>query len=385
MSHPAPSRNEPGQQVNQQDSVYLPGLNGLRAIAALAVVFSHITRALQDLGLNYAIFGHNAQGKARGLALAGHGVTLFFTLSGFLITYLLLLEKEKSGKINIPHFYIRRALRIWPMYYLYLALCLITFLIYKIQFSGSALPYYLLLAANIPFIAGHPLPFLAHYWSLGVEEQFYLFFPFLARLKVRRLETMAWLFIILLLFFKIIAWILYKWQDSDLPFLLLSVNRFHTMFVGVLGAIYLHQDRERFISLCTHRLAQAIAWICMVLLALNKFHVASVIDGELVSVISLILIIGQVTRRNHLISLENKAGNFIGKISYGIYVVHPLVIFYFGRITGQLPDRPASYFLAYLGITVLVILIAWILNHLIEKRFMQAKTRFMVIRSSDSK
>ena len=65
-------------------TVYLPGLNGLRAIAASAVVISHITLALGEFGLNNKIFGTDTEGNASGLSLAAHGATIFFTLSGFL-------------------------------------------------------------------------------------------------------------------------------------------------------------------------------------------------------------------------------------------------------------------------------------------------------------
>ena len=90
--------------------VYLNGLNGLRAIAALFVLFSHI---IQPEFIN---FGNPIRIR---LPMAQHGVTLFFVISGFLITFLLLLEKDKT-EIDIRNFYIRRILRIWPIYYLFI-------------------------------------------------------------------------------------------------------------------------------------------------------------------------------------------------------------------------------------------------------------------------
>src|SRR5690349_15528394 len=123
-------------------AIYLPGLNGLRAIAALAVVISHTTVALSDYGLNNKIFGESSDGRATGLKLAGYGVTIFFTLSGFLITYLLLKEKE-LGTIKIKNFYIRRILRIWPLYYGYLILALGTILFYTMPYDWDATPLYL--------------------------------------------------------------------------------------------------------------------------------------------------------------------------------------------------------------------------------------------------
>ena len=77
--------------------IYLPGLNGIRAIAALAVVIAHITLNFKDFGLDPYIFGAYDDGNPRTLDLAGYGVSMFFALSGFLITYLLCKEKEKTG------------------------------------------------------------------------------------------------------------------------------------------------------------------------------------------------------------------------------------------------------------------------------------------------
>lgn len=99
--------------------IFLPGLNGLRAIAAIAVVISHITLIFSTFGSDFKLFGSDDKGNPNAYLLASYGVTIFFVLSGFLITYLLILEKEKKP-INIKSFYIRRILRIWPLYYFYL-------------------------------------------------------------------------------------------------------------------------------------------------------------------------------------------------------------------------------------------------------------------------
>ena len=96
--------------MDNQKVIYFPGLNGLRAIAALAVVISHTTLELHKFNLNPFIFGMKDDGEPRGISLAGFGVSIFFVLSGFLITYLLLEEKNKQ-KINIRKFYLRRILR----------------------------------------------------------------------------------------------------------------------------------------------------------------------------------------------------------------------------------------------------------------------------------
>jgi len=164
--------------LSETRTVYFPGLNGVRAIAALVVVFSHITIALEKFDLDPFIFGTLANGKLKVTLMSEFGVTMFFVLSGFLITYLLLEEKSKA-KIQIRKFYMRRILRIWPLYYIYLIVALVTLIVIGIPINGTSLLEYIFFASNIPFIYARPIPLLEHYWSLGVEEQFYLFWPWI--------------------------------------------------------------------------------------------------------------------------------------------------------------------------------------------------------------
>jgi peptidoglycan/LPS O-acetylase OafA/YrhL len=109
-----------------KESLYLPNLNGIRFMAAIMVLIHQLEYTKKELGLN-KIWTQNGLGY-----LGDLGVILFFTLSGFLITYLLLIEKHKTGVINIKSFYVRRILRIWPLYYFIILLfyyfdCFISF------------------------------------------------------------------------------------------------------------------------------------------------------------------------------------------------------------------------------------------------------------------
>ncbi len=366
-------------------TVYLPGLNGLRAIAALAVVFSHITLELGEFGLNSKILGTDINGNASGLNLASYGVTIFFTLSGFLITFLLLKEKEET-KLKIKEFYIRRILRIWPLYYLYFAIGLITIWFYGLPFNSISVLFYIFLAANVPFILGTPLPFLGHYWSLGVEEQFYLFFPQLAKLTNNRLLRLSILVIGIMLLLKFVFWFLVKHYGIHLPYSAISVTRFHTMLIGVVGAILYYYGNKRFYSLSTHKATQIISWSVIILLTFNKFHIASVIDGEIVSVITVFLILGQITKRNNIINLENAVCDFIGKISYGIYVIHPLLIFYFSKILGHFNSESLiNYLWVYFLITATTILISYLSYEFYEKRFLKLKSKYSTVKSTNTK
>ena len=114
------------------------------------------------------------------------GVIFFFVLSGFLITYLMFIEKSKTGQFKLGHFYVRRALRIWPLYFFSL---IIGFVLYPmaVSYSGFShdenanLTWYSLFIANFDHIY-HGFPtanILGVHWSVCVEEQFYLIWPIL--------------------------------------------------------------------------------------------------------------------------------------------------------------------------------------------------------------
>lgn len=376
--------NTSSTQVSQK-AVYLPGLNGLRAIAALAVVVSHITLGLGDFGLSSKIFGTDANGNPKGLDLASYGVTIFFTLSGFLITYLLLKEKEISS-LKIKDFYIRRLLRIWPLYYLYFIIVLITLYSFGISYQQSSLPFYIFLAANVPFILGKTIPLLVHYWSLGVEEQFYLFFPQIARFSNKKLFRIVIFLIGTLLALKILFWILFRKYGVEVPLLAIGVTRFHIMLIGVAGAILYFNSNQKFIAISTHRITQAVSWLCILFVALNRFYVPSIISGEVISIASLCLIMGQVTKKNYLINLENKVCDFIGKISYGIYVIHPLLLFYITKLIGRFQsDSLLNYILVYGLVIAATILVAYVSYEYYEKRFLKLKARFTTVKSSNTR
>ncbi len=371
--------------VKTSKAVYLPGLNGLRALAAIAVVVSHITLGLNEFGLNNKIFGTDGNGNAKGLDLAGNGVTIFFTLSGFLITFLLLKEKEISP-LKIKAFYIRRLLRIWPLYYLYFFASLLTLFIFSISYPASSLPFYIFLAANVPFIIEKTIPFLAHYWSLGVEEQFYLFFPQLAKLSNRRLLKTSCILILIFILLKFLFWLLYRKYGIQLPYVTMNVTRFHVMLIGVVAAVLYYNKNEKFLFYATHKFTQLFCWSCIFLIAINRFHIASVIDGELISIIAVFLILGQITRRNRIINLENKLCDFIGKISYGIYVIHPLILFYFTKLLGQFKtDAFANYVIIYFLILSATLIAAYISYEYFEKRFLKLKEKFTTIKSSNTR
>ncbi len=375
--------------MSNSKPIYFPGLNGLRALAALSVVIFHLTRDFGQFNLSPYIFGTLADGSPKGFAMAGYGVTIFFSLSGFLITYLLLAEK-KQQEINIKNFYFRRILRIWPLYYLYLAAVLVIIFYFGFRFDGGILLTYIFFAANVPFIleniphvAEVTLPFLRHYWSLGVEEQYYLFWPWVVKKIKTRLTFFVLAFIVLFVGLKLFFHVFFMHSVAAAAF---TVIRFDCMLIGSLGAIFYFNRQPLFIKIFSSKLAQAIAWFVVVLLLLNIFHIASIIDDEIVSAVTVTLIIGQITVTNRLVNLDLKLCDFLGKISYGMYVLHPLVIFFSAMLLKDL-HLPGiiKYAAVYIFVTGITIVLAWLSYEYFEKRFLKIKMRFTTVASSNTR
>ena len=171
--------------MNKQ-RIYFPNLNGLRFIAAFLVIIHHIEQ------LKYIFKIDNYWTTIPFIEVIGFlGVVLFFVLSGFLITYLLLAEESSFKAISIRKFYIRRVLRIWPLYFMIVFLAF--FILPNISFftlpgffnSKEALHggfiiklfLYLIFVPNLAVILIGIVPYASHTWSVGVEEQYYVVWP----------------------------------------------------------------------------------------------------------------------------------------------------------------------------------------------------------------
>ena len=186
------------------NKVFFPNLDGLRFFAFFLVFVNHATGSL----------GYNNHSETFAY-IRSHffwngdlGVSFFFVLSGFLITYLLLKEKELSGKINIKNFYLRRVLRIWPLYFLIVAMCLLVFPMlentlskwFAIGVSTDEINkwFCLTFTGNFDYIYNGINNFMIGIlWSVSIEEQFYLFWPLIVAFVPTKYLLKIFLLIIL--------------------------------------------------------------------------------------------------------------------------------------------------------------------------------------------
>jgi peptidoglycan/LPS O-acetylase OafA/YrhL len=358
-------------------SFYLSGINGLRAIAALSVVAAHVMMpGISNFNLKYRL----------DLPMAGYGVTLFFVISGFLITFLLLKEIDKTGNISIRKFYFRRILRIWPIYYLFIIICVIlSFFISDIKIiKANTIICYLFFAANVPFIFGNGILIIAHYWSIGVEEQFYLFWPWVVKLSQKKLLIYSFLIFFILFSIKCILWLILG--SKSLFYQAIMVTRFHCMMVGAIGAILYVKSNLFFIKLSSDKVVQLSAWVLFICMGIGIIRLPAPIASEFIALVSLVLIIGQITKFNRLINLDHRFFDFIGKISYGIYIIHPLVIYLSSSIFIHLEIyMPLKYILVYAWVFFVTIAVSYFSYTYFESKFLRLKQKFTVISSVSSR
>jgi peptidoglycan/LPS O-acetylase OafA/YrhL len=158
----------------------IPGLDGLRAISILCVIYAHLLWT-PSFGLKFLTHFLNP---------AGLGVRMFFVISGFLITTILLKEKEKTGVVSLRQFYYRRSLRIFPAYYVFLFCVFLLALTGVIAIDRSDYFYTATYTFNLK--GRQSTWWLGHTWSLAVEEQFYLLWPIaVSKLRAATLKRVA--------------------------------------------------------------------------------------------------------------------------------------------------------------------------------------------------
>lgn len=281
---------------------YLPGLNTVRFYAAMSVVMAHVWWT----------------GSVPFFLSSWDAVTLFFTLSGYLITYRLLVERARTGRIDLKAFYVRRELRILPLYYLAVLVGGIVLpLLGAPVIPPSALIATLLLVPQLPHAAGVPLGLTGQMWSIGVEEVFYLTFPFL----MRRLPfvKLAWGIALASLFICALAFA----TDYN-TYLLATRMRFECMAVGALMA-WVVVTRSRWLFVFQHRAVEVAALFGLGSIALFGLQVYPIHDFFFAA-LAAIFLLNISTNPKSILKLEYRWSKPAGDLTYGIYVWHLVVI-----------------------------------------------------------
>ncbi len=367
--------------------VYFKGLDGLRAIAAILVILGHVELIKKLLNFNNCF----DNGGGFYLHLGSDAVTLFFVLSGFLITYLLLCEREMTGDISIKSFYLKRILRIWPVYYL-LFVCGFG-LLQLIDFSNLRFPknvvdvnywsgflYNLFLMPNFSNIE-NPIAFQS--WSIGVEEQFYLLWPILLS-KVRLIKQLVIVMFIIVLGTYILRSGIYLNNKFgwNLPFVellnhIFLYSRFDNMAIGGILAI-LHFTKPNINLILPIKI---LLLFLSTMIILKKITILYGLYFPVTAIVFAGLIFWVVKTENNII-LENICLRYLGRISYGLYMYHVLgIIIAINVVISINPLFDGSGFVdncMLYSFTLLFTLIISILSYkFIEKPVLSLKNQFL--------
>lgn len=376
---------------SKQEHIFFEGINGLRFFAAIAVVITHIELIKGAFGIK------NYWKNTFVFNLGGLGVYFFFVLSGFLITYLLLVEKQKTNTISVKKFYWRRVLRIWPLYYL---IVLVGFFILP-QFELFHISYlqpsfnnnfkvnllmYLLILPNLAFSIFSAVPNIGQTWSIGVEEQFYIAWPWIVKKSKNILQTLI-IIIFSLIALKVIVLLLGKFYQQQKWYpalkLFIAMSKFECMAIGGIGAYYLFQ-KHAFLSYFKNKLVPIISSVLIVLLL---YITPSFLQDGLhivMSILFLAILLYVVTSSK--LWLQNKLLDFLGKISYGLYMYHfmliPLMLFLVMKFVST--DNTIAFNIILYSATIITsIAIASLSYYLFELKFIRLKDKFAIVKSGD--
>ena len=369
--------------------VYFPNLNGLRFIAAAVVIVHHIEQLK---------FMSNLPNYWRSIAVVGLvgklGVVLFFVLSGFLITYLLLVEEEAYSTIAVKKFYMRRVLRIWPLYFLLIVLAFVVipyvgFLklpglgretVYKhVALKGALYVVFLPnLALSMNSYLGL-LPYAYQTWSIGTEEQFYLMWPVLMKhVKKLRIPLM---FAIVGIYLIVEEFLSSRFADS-VPSRSV-VKEFWESFnidcmaIGGVYAILLFR-KDRLMQLLLNRYAFFVILFSTGAIILRGTVVPHA-NNEFYAVLFGFLILNFAANPRIGISLEYRILNYLGNISYGLYMYHLIGIGIALAIARGL-NLEANWFIYPVSFAITITL-AGVSYKYFESYFLKFKSKFSKIHS----
>jgi peptidoglycan/LPS O-acetylase OafA/YrhL len=368
----------------RQGHYYRPELDVLRFVAFSLVFVHHVTHR------NPEGFGPKFRWAVPAAAFAngcGFGVALFFTLSAYLICELLLREKDRSATINIRFFYIRRILRIWPLYFLGLILgCVIAI---RTHHTEDLLLFgaFALMAGNWFNIFVHStLNSMSVLWSISVEEQFYLFCPLAVKVLTRR--GLYILCGVLLAASNLTLFFLGRsGADTDNAVWYNSIVQFEFFAVGILLSLVLRGKAPRLPTWI--RAIMPVTAVLLWFTACYVFHAKQA--GPSTGALNLmtgyaVAVVGCVLMFLGFLGISAKALPpvliWLGKISYGLYVYHLLAISLITDLPGSDAIHGPLGFVIRIGAKLgLTILLAAVSYHFFEARFLRLKKHFELVES----
>ena len=336
----APSAVSPDPQHHAAHRIFLsrsyfPLLDGLRCLSIVAVVWFHTAGATAPPGL---------------LSRGQEGVSLFFVISGFLITTILLREQSTAGDISLKRFYLRRALRIFPLYYAMLALyAILVAVIERHSAVGDQfwrnLPYFVTYTSNLFVTLGADRVIFFFAWSLATEEQFYLFWPWVVKASARPSLPVAAMLGLLALHYGGAFAAASGALDPTSLFTRILMNLSPPICLGAIAAVLMHRPTTfRWIERWIGWRLGATAGLAATLAALAFDETPPLV---LYTAMTWLVIACTLRPDDQLLRpvLTNPFVKHVGVVSYGIYLMHMLCINIVRRLVGA-QEGPLIFVLA---------------------------------------
>ncbi len=360
--------------MQTKDRPYFENMDALRFIAAMMVVFSHIATTA-----GFPV-GRVASYVQRILSLDGEGgdegVRFFFVLSGFLITYLMYWESKSTGSFNVGNFYVRRILRIWPLYFCVLLFGFVIFPQINAHYqTHNGNPWwYLLFLANFDQLLTQPAPVLGVLWSVAIEEQFYLFWPLLFVVTAQG---------------RFLPWVCLMGMTLSVFYINSGGAMIHTLAAlldlstGALAASSCY-NRPKHVTAFFRWIGQKgslviyVAGVLMLFLTFWLNHNVSwfhFVERPLDALFFAFVIVDQNFSDHSPFKVGSlKWMTHFGKISYGIYMLHALALLIAAGVAGYLGLN--FYLTALLGL-LLTFVLSELSYRYFESYFLNVKKRFL--------
>ena len=359
---------------------YLIQLDGIRAIAVSIVMISHF--------VPYKLI--------RFVPLGSMGVNIFFVLSGFLITRILIKSKIENELINrnnfysLKQFYFRRTLRIFPIYYL----TIFTLYLFHLVPDRAHLYWLLSYLMNIKFSLpdvweSNYFTAVVHFWSLCVEEQFYLFFPFLVLFISTNKLKKTFLFLIFIGLFS--RFLLYYFNAPLNSLYVLTPTCFDAFGIGALLAYLYIFEKEKLKKILDKRSSIIILVLVFILgliisrhFIINYKECRTVLERFLFS-LCCFYFVGIAALGNYKgkikLFLENPLVLYTGKISYGLYIFHNFVPYLMNIFAKKYNIAALLYikshlFTSFIFYTLITFIIATLSWHIIEYPISKLKNKY---------
>jgi peptidoglycan/LPS O-acetylase OafA/YrhL len=339
---------------------HLPALDGLRMLAVVTVIVGHVGYPVPaDLGVN-----------------------VFFVLSGFLITWLLLKERARTGRISFKTFYLRRAFRLLPAYYVFLALSLANY--YGRSHGGAAqrtdiiVPSLLYYANYFNALHDHPPTPISHTWSLAVEEQFYVLWPLVfSFFYARGRRPMVWFLAVSIALVATWRSLLFCYVHVGTAYVYNAFDtRFDSLAVGCLAAVMTQSPRVLAVAEVVARCSVYPMFVAL-LIAVSRslpltyhYSLGFSVEAALIGVAMLQLV--QLASRPTWRWLDHPAVAYLGKISYPMYLYHGIC----NSFSSQIFRDPSRLYLRLALALALTIVLGTISFYLVERPFLRLRQRF---------